>query len=128
MTRKKPKILTRAELRIMDVMWEKRHATVADVVAALSPPPLAYTTVLTMLRILEQKGVVARTIDGRAHTYRPLVERDEAATSAVSDVVRSFFSNSKTALVLRLMEEERPSQDELASIKALIDKYEEEHS
>jgi BlaI family penicillinase repressor len=128
MARKKPKILTKAELRVMNVLWEKRRATVADVAGALPPPPLAYTTVLTMLRILEQKDVVARTPDGRAHVYHPLVERDEAATSAVSDVVRSFFSNSKTALAVRLMEEERPSQDELASIKALIAKYEDTHS
>ena len=127
MARKKPKILTRAELRVMDVLWEQRRATVADVVAALPPPPLAYTTVLTMLRILEQKEVVGRTPDGRAHIYHPLVERDEAATSAVSDVVRSFFANSKTALAVRLMEEERPSQQELDSIKALIAKYEREH-
>jgi predicted transcriptional regulator len=125
--RKKPKILTRAELRVMDVLWEQRRATVADVVAALPPPPLAYTTVLTMLRILEQKEVVGRTPDGRAHIYHPLVERDEAATSAVSDVVRSFFANSKTALAVRLMEEERPSQQELDSIKALIAKYERDH-
>jgi predicted transcriptional regulator len=126
---KKPKKtnLTKAELRIMDVIWQKRRATVADVVAALPPPPAAYTTVLTVLRILEQKGVVARTPDGRAHVYYPLVERDQAATSAVSDVVRSFFDNSKTALAVRLMEEERPSQDELASIKALIAKYEQEN-
>jgi predicted transcriptional regulator len=128
MARKKPKILTRAELRVMDVLWEKRRATVADVVDALPPPPLAYTTILTMLRTLEQKDVVARTPDGRAHVYHPLVERDEAATSAVSDVVRSFFFNSKSALAVRLMEEERPSQGELASIKALIAKYEDEHS
>ena len=96
-------------------------------VAALPPPPLAYTTVLPMLRILEQKEVVGRTPDGRAHIYHPLVERDEAATSAVSDVVRSFFANSKTALAVRLMEEERPSQQELDSIKALIAKYERDH-
>jgi len=128
MARNKPKVLTKAELRIMDVLWEKRQATVADVVASLPPPPLAYTTILTMLRILEQKEVVARTPDGRAHIYHPIVERDEAATSAVSDVVRSFFSDSKTALAVRLMEQERPSQDELASIKALIAKYEEENA
>ncbi len=128
MARKKPKTLTRAELRIMDVLWAKEHATVADVVAALPPPPLAYTTVLTMLRILEQKDVVSRTPDGRAHVYHPRIARDEAATSAVSDVVRSFFADSKTALAVRLMEDARPSQAELAHIKALIAKYEDEHS
>jgi predicted transcriptional regulator len=128
MARKKMTTLTKAELRVMDVLWGRRHATVAEVVAALPPPPLAYTTILTMLRILEQKGAVARTPDGRAHVYHPVVERDDAATTAVSDVVRSFFSNSKTALAVRLMEQERPSQEELDSIKALIAKYERENS
>ena len=128
MASKKTKHLTKAELRIMDVIWAKERASVAAVVAALPPPPLAYTTVLTMLRILEQKGIVARTPEGRAHIYYALVQRDDAATSAVTDIVRSFFSNSKTALAVRLMEEERPSQDELASIKALIAKYEKENS
>jgi predicted transcriptional regulator len=126
--RKKAKNLTRAELRVMDVVWQKRRATVADVVAALPPPPLAYTTVLTMLRILEQKEVVARTADGRAHVYYPLLEREEAATSAVSDLVRSFFSDNRTALAMRLIEQERPSENELAAIKALIEKYEGDRS
>jgi predicted transcriptional regulator len=126
MARKKPTTLTKAELRVMDVLWQRRSGTVADVVAALPPPPLAYTTVLTMLRILEQKGIVKRKPDGRAHVYYPGIERDDAATSAVGDVLRSFFSNSKTALAVRLMAEERPSDEDLASIKALIAQYEEE--
>jgi BlaI family transcriptional regulator, penicillinase repressor len=122
---KKPKPLTKAELRIMRVLWEKRRATVADVVEALGKPPLAYTTVLTMLRILEQKRVVTHVVDGRAHIYRPLVERDDAANSAVTDILGSFFSNRKTTLALQLIAEERPSEDELASIKDLIARYEE---
>jgi predicted transcriptional regulator len=126
MARKKPKTLTKAELRVMEVLWQRRSGTVADVVAALPPPPLAYTTVLTMLRILEQKGVVKRKPDGRAHVYYPSIQRDDAATSAVSDVLRSFFADSKTALAVRLMSEEKPNADELASIKALIARYEEE--
>jgi predicted transcriptional regulator len=79
-----------------------------------------------MLRILEQKGVVRHKADGRAHVYYPCIERDDAATSAVSDVLRSFFADSKTALAVRLMAEEKPNADELASIKALIARYEEE--
>jgi predicted transcriptional regulator len=128
MQRKKPKPLTKAELRIMDVLWQKRQATVADVVGAIRKPALAYTTVLTMLRILEQKGVVSHEADGRAHVYRPLIERDDAASSALGDLLGSFFSDRKTALAVRLMAEERPSEDELASIKALIARYEEENS
>jgi predicted transcriptional regulator len=126
--RKKPNPLTRGELRIMEALWERRRATVADVAAGLGRPPLAYTTVLTMLRILEAKGVVGRDPDGRAHVYYPLVERDEAARSAVGEIVRSFFANSKSALAVRLMSEGRPSSDELAAIKALVARYEEGRS
>lgn len=128
MNRKKSKPLTKAELRIMEILWQKREATVADVAAAIQQPPLAYTTVLTMLRILEKKGAVEREADGRAHVYRPLVERDDAASSALGDILGSFFADRKTALAVRLMAEERPSESELASIKALIEKYEKDNS
>ena len=126
--RKKPNPLTRGELRIMEALWQCRRATVAEVAAVLPAPPLAYTTVLTMLRILEQKGVVGRDPDGRAHVYYPLVEREDAARSAVGEIVRSFFANSKSALAVRLMSEARPSKDELAAIKALVARYEEGRS
>jgi len=125
MPRKKPKPLTKAELRIMTVLWQLRRATVSEVVAALPPPPLAYTTVLTMLRILEQKHVVAREADGRAHIYYPAIEHDDAATSAIGDLVSAFFENSKTALAVRLMAQEQPTHEELAAIKDLIARYEE---
>ncbi|HTV93227.1 MAG TPA: BlaI/MecI/CopY family transcriptional regulator [Verrucomicrobiae bacterium] len=118
--------MTKAELRIMRVLWEKRRASVAEVVAAMPKPPLAYTTVLTMLRILEQKGAVKRELDGRAHIYFPAFEEDEAAGTAVGDVVRSFFANSKTALAMRLIAEEKPDRDELAHIKKMIEAYEED--
>jgi len=124
--RQKPRSLTKAELRIMRVLWEKRRASVAEVVAAMPKPPLAYTTVLTMLRILEQKGAVKRELDGRAHIYFPAFEEDEAAGTAVGDVVRSFFANSKTALAMRLIAEEKPDRDELAHIKKMIEAYEED--
>jgi predicted transcriptional regulator len=124
--RSKARSLTKAELRIMQVLWQMRRGTVADVVAATPKPPLAYTTVLTMLRILEQKGAVKRELDGRAHVYFPAFEQDEAARSAVGDVVQSFFANSKTALAMRLIAEERPDREELARMKAMIASYEEE--
>jgi predicted transcriptional regulator len=127
MARKKLRTLTKAELRIMQVLWEKRRATVADVVAAIGKPPLAYTTVLTMLRILDQKGIVGHEADGRAHVYRPLIEHDDAAHSALGDLLGAFFGDRKTALAVQLMKQERPSHEELASIKALIARYEEEN-
>ncbi len=126
MPRQKPRSLTKAELRIMRVLWKKRRASVAEVVAAMPKPPLAYTTVLTMLRILEQKGAVKRELDGRAHIYFPAFEEDEAAGTAVGDVVRSFFANSKTALAMRLISEEKPDRDDLAHIKKMIEAYEED--
>ena len=127
MARAKRKSLTKAELRIMEVLWRLGEATVADVVAELPKPPLAYTTVLTMLRILEQKRFVKRQAEGRAHVYSPAIAREDAARSAIGDVVASFFSNSKTALALRLMADSQPSANELQEIKALIARYEEEH-
>jgi predicted transcriptional regulator len=123
--RKKPKSLTKAELRVMNVLWKLGHGTVAQVTAALPPPPAAYTTVLTILRILEQKGAVKREPDGRAHVYMPAIEQDTVARSAVADIVQSFFQNSKSALALRLIAESRPSPDELRSLKALIAEHEE---
>ena len=122
---KKPKLLTKAELRVMNVLWQLGRGTVAQVTAALPPPPAAYTTVLTILRILEQKGAVRREPDGRAHVYIPAIERETVAGSAVADLVQSFFQNSKSALALRLIAESRPSPAELDSLKALIAQHEE---
>ncbi len=128
MPRQKPRSLTKAELRIMQVLWKMRRGTVADVVAAVPKPPLAYTTVLTMLRILEQKGAVKRELEGRAHIYFPAFEQDDAAGTAIGDVVRSFFADSKTALAMRLIAEEKPDRDELARMKKMIEAYEEDAS
>ena len=122
----KARSLTKAELRIMQVLWKLRHGTVADVVAAVPKPPLAYTTVLTMLRILEQKGAVKRELDGRAHVYFPAFEQDDAASTAIGDVVKSFFSNSKTALAMRLISESKPDKEELKNIREMLAQYEKE--
>jgi predicted transcriptional regulator len=119
-----PRSLTKAELRIMRALWAARRASVADVVTAVGDPPLAYTTVLTMLRILEQKGFVTHDVEGRAHIYEPRVAERDAAKAAVGEVISSFFKGKKTALALSLMSEERPSEDELARLKQLIARYE----
>lgn len=126
MARKKSPTLTEGELRLMEVLWQKRRATVAEVAEALPPPPLAYNTVLTTMRILEQKGYVRHQEEGRAYVYEPMVERDDAAKSAVGYLLKRFFGNKSATLALRLVEEERPSDDELARLKALIEKYEEQ--
>lgn len=125
MARKRSTTLTEAELRLMDVLWQKGQATVAEVTAALPPPPIAYNSVLTTMRILEQKGYVEHEEAGRAFIYRPLVEREAAAQNAVGHVLSRFFDNSAGELALRLIENEKPSRDELSRLKALIEQYEE---
>ncbi len=120
MPRKKSLILTDHELRLMDVLWQSTEATVADVVEALPPPPLAYSTVLTTLRTLEQKGYVAHEEDGRAFVYHPVVARDAAAKSAMRHLVDRFFGNSPGELAVALLDDARLSGADVAKIKRLL--------
>ena len=125
MARKKSPTLTEGELRIMEVLWRLGRGSVAEVAEAMPPPPVAYNTVLTTLRILEQKGHVAHEEAGRAYIYHPLIAREAAAQSAVKQVVSKFFGNNAGALALRLIENERPSDDELERLRSLIERYDE---
>jgi predicted transcriptional regulator len=125
LARKKSPTLTEGELRIMEALWRLGKGTVAEVSEAMPPPPVAYNTVLTTLRILEQKGHVAHEEAGRAYVYHPLIAREAAAQSAVKQVVSKFFGNNAGALALRLIENERPSDDELTRLRSLIEKYDE---
>jgi predicted transcriptional regulator len=125
LARRRSETLTEAELRLMEVLWTLGRATVAEVTAALPPPPLAYNSVLTTMRILERKGYVEHEEAGRAFVYRPLVARDDAAHSAVGHLLSRFFDNNAGSLALRLIASERPTKDELRRLKALIDGYEE---
>jgi predicted transcriptional regulator len=120
MARKKSPTLTEAEYRLMDILWARGTATVADVTDALGDPPLAYNTVLTTLRILEQKGYVAHAASGRAFIYRPTVERGAAQRSVVAHVVSRFFNNSPRDLVLNLLESEDVDDAELERLRELI--------
>jgi predicted transcriptional regulator len=125
MARRRSITLTEAELRLMEVLWQKGAATVGDVTAALPPPPIAYNSVLTTMRILERKGYVKHEEAGRAYVYRPVVAREESAGHAVGHLLSRFFDNSAGTLALRLIETGRPSNDELQRLKSLIEQYEE---
>jgi predicted transcriptional regulator len=123
LARKKSPNLTEAELRLMDVVWEKGEATVSEVAEALPREPgLAYNTVLTTMRILEEKGFLRHTKskEGRAFVYRAVVGRDEASRTAVRYLVSRFFRNSPELLVLNLLEDEELSRKELGRIRALL--------
>lgn len=102
MARKKSAGLTDGELRLMDVLWEKGAATVSDVADAL--PPLHYSTVLTTLRILEQKGYLKHVKEGRAFIYKPVVGKDQARDGAVNHLLKRFFDGSPELLVLNLVQ------------------------
>ena len=123
MARKKSPNLTEAELRLMDVVWEKGEATVSEVAEALPRDlGLAYNTVLTTMRILEEKGFLrhSKSKEGRAFVYRAVVGRDEASRTAVRYLVSRFFRNSPELLVLNLLEDEEISRKELRRIRALL--------
>ena len=120
MPRKRDVTLTDHELRLMNVLWERRVATVADIVGAIEPPPLAYTTVLTTLGTLEGKGYVSHDKAGRAFVYRALVKRSDAATSLLDTLLERFFGNSPGVLALTLLEDERLSEADVASLKRVI--------
>jgi predicted transcriptional regulator len=105
----------------MTVLWEKQRASVGEVVAALSRKrPVSYSTVQTMLRILETKGYLTHTRSGRAFIYHPLVDQRQARRRALSHLASRLFNNSPTLLVLNVLEDERIDPAELERLKQLI--------
>jgi BlaI family transcriptional regulator, penicillinase repressor len=114
--------LTEAELRLMDVLWEHGPSSVQQVLDALpKKAQLAYNSVLTTIRILEKKGYVRHIKDGRAHIYRPLVEREEASRSEIRHLAHRFFKNSHEMLVLNILEERGVDAEELNRLRQLLE-------
>ena len=122
MARSKSATLTEAELRIMNVLWEKGQASVHDVVGALPPKSApAYNSVLTIIRILEKKGFVKHLKDGRSHIYIPQVDRQKATRFEVRHLVSRFFGDSDELLVLNILEEKGLDADELDRVRQLLE-------
>jgi len=119
MRRKKTSTLTNAEHRIMEVIWAKGSATVADVVEALNGKD-AYTTILTLMTILKVKGYLSSRKEGRAFVFVPRVDRDTAARKAVHQLLAKFFAGSPSELVLSFLREEELTPQELDAIKKKI--------
>jgi len=120
MARRQSPTLTEAELPIMEVLWEKGSAAVTDVVGTLAHSAVAYNTVLTTLRILERKGYVRHTKEGRAFVYHPVVERGEASRKAVRNLMKRFFQDSPELLILNVLEDEQLDEQEIDRLKKLI--------
>ena len=113
--------LTEAELRLMRVLWERGECAVSEVVAAIAnAAPLAYTSVLTTIRVLEKKGYVTHRQEGRAFLYSPLVAQREASRSEVKHVLQRFFGNSRERLLLSLLGDDEITPGELKRIRQAI--------
>jgi predicted transcriptional regulator len=120
--RKTSETLTEAELRIMQVLWQRESGTVQQILDGLpGTPALAYNTVLTTIRILERKGYVGHEKDGRAHIFRPVVERDEASRSEIRHLVGRFFRNSHEDLVLNILEDRGVAPQELERLRKMLE-------
>jgi len=111
-------VLTDREAEIMDVLWEQGPSTVAEVRAQLS----AYTTVLTILRILETKGFIGHAEEGRAHRYAVRVGREAARRSALQALSKKFFNGSAALLLTHLVSEQKLTREEVRRIRALLAK------
>ena len=113
-------IFTERELDIMAVLWERGPSTVAEVRAALLDR-LAYTTVLTVLRVLEEKGHVGHQEEGRAHRYFARVQRSEAGESALRRLTRKVFRGSPELLLTQLVSDRQLTRADLRRMRELLD-------
>ncbi len=114
--------LTPLELEIMNVLWETGPANVQTVQAHIKGRDLAYTTVQTMLNVLNRKGKVKRQLKDRAFLYRPVLSRQKAVTQAVADMLDRFFGGSADSLVLNLVETRQLTPEKLAQIQKLLER------
>jgi predicted transcriptional regulator len=120
---RKSNTLTEAELRLMKLMWARGESAVSDLVAAIpESEALAYTSVLTTVRILEQKGYVRHRQEGRAFLYSPCVEELEAGRSEIKHMLQRFFGNSRERLLLSVLGDDDIDPEELRRLKEAIAK------
>lgn len=112
--------LSDRELDVMAVLWARGSGTVAEVREAL-PDPLAYTTVLTVLRTLEEKGFVGHEEEGKAHRYLPLVARERAGRSALTRMVDKLFDGSPELLLTQLVSDRRLSPQDIKRLRKILD-------
>lgn len=113
------------QLAVMRVLWESGEATVADVQGRMGvEPPLAYSTVATVLSRMKKKGLVAHRVEERQYYYRPLVSKDGAGMSIVGELVDRLFGGSPAELVNHLLDSDQVDKRELERIKKLVNEHE----
>jgi predicted transcriptional regulator len=119
---KPERLLTEVELELMNVIWNLGECTVREVQEALPKErDLAYTSVATMMKILEQKGILVSQPSERAHVYKPLVQRADYESAALRHVTRNVFQGNPASIVMRLLDESDLSKEELERVRALLD-------
>jgi predicted transcriptional regulator len=117
-------LLTRCELEVMDIVWKKERVTVQEVVDALDRS-LAYTTVMTTMKILEKKKAVARhSKEGRAYVYAPVLSRREVGRRMAGDLKQRLFEGSLKSFVLSLVDGGSASKSEIRELKRIISELE----
>lgn len=118
---------TPLELEIMNVLWANAPATVAEVQEKLArEPKLAYTTVQTMLNVLERKGKVKRALKGRAYRYAPAVSRQRAVKAALREFTDRLFGGSAESLVMSMVENRQITPEKLAKLSQLVAQHQED--
>ncbi|HTF62269.1 MAG TPA: BlaI/MecI/CopY family transcriptional regulator [Edaphobacter sp.] len=120
MGRKENDALTKLELKIMQVIWKQGSSSVLTVQEALERP-LAYTTVQTMLNILERKGKLKRRLRGRAYEYSATVTESKAVSHAVRDLVDRMFGGSSEELVMSLIKSKQIDAEQIARLKRKLE-------
>ena len=119
--RRNPKPLTAVELEMMNVIWRIGPCPVAQVLEQLSPTrELAYTSVSTIVRILEQKGYVTSEKAGRGHLYSAAIAKDDYQAMSLRHLVNNVFEGTPSLLVQRLLDSNALTEEELAQIKSLL--------
>ena len=123
MPRKAPKRLTPTEAVIMDCVWSLPKATVRQVQERLEAErPMAYNTVLTMMRILRDKGFLKSERRGRVDVYRPAVTREQMAGRSLHELLDRFFAGSATALVSQLLESDDVDEAQVKAIRREVNR------
>ncbi|MEK7725223.1 MAG: BlaI/MecI/CopY family transcriptional regulator [Acidobacteriota bacterium] len=118
---------TTSELEILNVLWEKESATVREVFEVISvSKPIAYTTILKLMQIMTEKGLVERNVEGKAHLYRPTIAQTETQKGLVNDLLEKVFRGSAMQLVQHLLEGKNTSPEEMKEIRKMIEKAERE--
>lgn len=120
---------TEVEMEILQVLWENQPSTVREVVDVLNQSrPRAYTSILSMLNVMHEKGLVEREMQGRAHVYRARKSRESTLGSVIKDLLGRAFQGSTSSLITQILEQSKPSAAELEEIRKTIEDWQDEET